>query len=191
MSLKKILIESEQDAWTNLSEDIIDFLDEEGYIYRYLDEGTEGYIFELLNKDKLIKVVPHDSPSKVYEIIEGKDIPNVMKVFFYKRFQDGYVIVMERLNPIGETDDNALDAIEHISMAETTSLVEEHENIINLIENGDLNPEVLEIYDQLAKGVLELKKMGIDYKDVWWRNVAQDDKGEYYLIDLDSSRVYA
>ena len=174
--------------------DYIGILKQHGYdIKEYLGEGMCGKAYALSN-GKVLKVTDDRKEANACEIIRGKTLKNVYKIFDVFEFEsdslqwdvEWYGIVQERLQKI-ENSDMSIAVIEQFKNARTIYPIDKRIEVIRdrlEINSINLNKENIKLIYDLSNGQEELKHFGIDFKDYHSGNIMKRKNGDYVIIDL-------
>jgi serine/threonine protein kinase len=159
-----------------------------------LGEGTQGVAYALEDPNKVLKVTEDSREANAAQKIVGKKYKHIYEVYRVFQFDSSgfFGIVQERLKRVeGDTEISAINAVKgllndfHKSGAKDEELLQE---IDHIIQKEISDPKGQKIAKDLANGMIELKKIGIEYSDLWLPNIMQRNNGDYVIIDLGYSR---
>lgn len=218
MSLSKLLREF-TDAEKKKIESIGTFLSRKGFKANrewknhplYKDSGAFGIIYESPKYPKyVVKVSDFSIGDYGSRKIVGKDIENVVKIFFHKDFSDNgidhiYVTVMEKLEPLDSEFIKEMEELldifnehhgKHYMMRSAfNKFFDEDEDIFTIaLELSDPSDgitmrqdDLKRFLDDIKKGFENLVRHGVRHVDMHMGNILWDPKKrQYKIIDITS-----
>jgi serine/threonine protein kinase len=151
-----------------------------------LGTGSYGSAYKLSNGN-VMKITGDKTEARSASYIKGKHLKHVYEVydvFQFKTLPYKWFIETELLTPLSDSETQKLEG-SAIAGEDTRSIKYWFNQLDKLKENYG---EIPKIAMDIAYGLLELNKLGIEFGDTHAGNIMKRHNGDYVIIDIGQSR---